>query len=161
MRPEMEMKDAKRPLTVHIKKCHLLRSTRKSPENCMIANAIKAEYRVEAAAVHRNFVWVKFEGHKHVTRYASTAATRAAVQAFDKSLKKVVNLGMLHVPRGGFAIMLSPPNGCKTLAKVRSVEMKRLRAKNYQKRKKNANKSYKQKDVLTLSGVRSSSGYRL
>ncbi len=159
---QMNMRDAKKPLSVHVKQCHIDSGKRKDPQNCMLAKAIKQEFNVESAAVHRNMVWIKFKGDRHITRYSSTPATRAAIAAFDKTLKKAVKLGMVQVPKLGMEAVLRVPTKANSLRHQRSKEMtekdKVLRKANRERRGTGRNSP---RDALTLQGVRSSQGYHL
>lgn len=161
MRSKMKMIDAKEPITIHIKQCHLDGSRRRDPQNCMLARALKEELQVEEAAVHRNIVWVKFKGDDHITRYQSAPATRTAVAAFDKTLQKAVKLGMVQVPKDGMAAVLRPPRSAISMHKLRSKKMKAIRKASAKRREGKVKRAYRAPDSLTLEGVRSSQGYRL
>lgn len=161
MPKKMKMIDAKEPITIRIKQCHLDGSKKRDPKNCMLARALKQELEVEEAAVHRNVVWVKFKGDDHITRYSSAPATRTAIASFDKTLQKAVKLGMVQVPTDGMEAVLRVPRPAISIRKLRSKKMKAIRKASAIRRAGSKKRAYKVPDSLTLEGVRTSQGYRM
>lgn len=161
MSKKINMVDAKEPITIHIKQCHIDGAKRRDPKNCMLARALKQEFEIDEAAVHRNVVWIKFKGDSHITRYQSSPATRTAVAAFDKTLQKAISLGMVQLPKDGMQAILRVPRKAISIAKLRSKKMKDIRNASAKRRAGSKKRAYKLPDSLTLEGVRASQGYRI
>lgn len=75
--------DAKKPLEISIGELDIPRSKAKVPGACVAANACRRALGAEAR-VHLSRVYIRLEGGKFWTRYATPSSLRSEIVAFDR-----------------------------------------------------------------------------
>jgi hypothetical protein len=173
-KPKEPCKDAKEPLKLGIKECHIRAAVPRHPEKCVLALSAKDEYHVEDLKVFENVVKIRFKGDKFFTRYRSTPAARQVIAALDRNALKFWLENGMKFPDEGVEIILRPPAATKTLEYLRSpihknrqkkaaIARKKLAAKGIPPRKYNKKKVLTitpgRPDSITLQSIRSGQGY--
>lgn len=76
------VKDAKKPIVLHITKSDITKGAKKNPEACAAALACEREYHIDEARVHLSRTYLR-KGKKW-TRYMTPKALRTEIVAFDR-----------------------------------------------------------------------------
>ena len=81
----LPVKNAKKPISLHITAKDILASKSKKPDNCAAAVACKRQLGATEARVHVGRTFLRFNGHWE--RYLTSRALRAEIVAFDRGGK--------------------------------------------------------------------------
>ena len=81
--------DATKPVVLHIGALDIPKAKAKSPSTCVAARACMRDLNAEKVRVHLSRIFVKLPGKRAWVRFATPAALRAEIIAFDRGGKFV------------------------------------------------------------------------
>lgn len=135
--------DTGKPVTVHITPADCARGSKKNPEKCAVALALKRVTRCDESRVHLGCTYLRF-GNKWL-RYATSPSLKAEIISFDR--------GGGFYP-GDFRLHPMPPALRLKQAKQKSGGKRSRRAANAAKRMKTEKKKGKLRVLHRVLGVR-------